>query len=423
MASEEKKLFVQELVQSIKAHPLIGIVNLHGLPAQQLQKMRALLLKNNIKLVMARKKLLELAIQGSSKENIEQLTEKIMGMPALLFSNSNPFALYKIIQKNKSPASAKVGQAAPRDLIVKAGATNFAPGPIISEFAAVGIKTKVEAGKLSVISDTVIAKEGAIISAKVAETLKRLDIKPMEIGLSLVAVWENGLVFNAQQLHLDEAEYLGLIMSAAQGAINLAVEAAYTSPEIMELLLQKSFREAEALSLELHLIDDSMAEEIIGTVEQPAAESEKINSPKDGSRNSSEKIQKEVNRDAAANEDEEVNEAVREEAAMITKPAVILREEKKKPVPLTETNVTDSLPTAQELIRQTLNRAFEKDNAAIRAERATAKALSAEKLVEDELKIASLEQAEKKAKNKKDASVAEAEELYQKLKKTGTLRN
>ena len=73
MASEEKKLFVQELTKSIRDYPLVGIVNLQSLPAQQLQKMRALLLKNEIKLVMARKKLLELALQESGKENIQQL--------------------------------------------------------------------------------------------------------------------------------------------------------------------------------------------------------------------------------------------------------------------------------------------------------------------------------------------------------------
>jgi len=254
MASEEKKLFVQELTKSIRDYPLVGIVNLQSLPAQQLQKMRALLLKNEIKLVMARKKLLELALQESGKENIQQLKDKIKGMPALLFSKSNPFALYKIIQKNKSPASAKVGQAAPRDIIVKAGPTNFAPGPIISELAAVGIKTKVEAGKLAIISDAVIVKEGEPISAKVAETLKRLDIKPMEVGLSLVAAWENGLVFEAQQLHIDEAEYLDKITAAAQWAMNLAMEAAYATAETIEGLLQKAFREAKALALEQNMI-------------------------------------------------------------------------------------------------------------------------------------------------------------------------
>ena len=62
--------------------------------------------------------------------------------------------------------------------MIHAGPTSFAPGPIISELAAVGIKTKVEGGKLAVIQDTVIVREGQVISQKVSETLKRLDIRP-----------------------------------------------------------------------------------------------------------------------------------------------------------------------------------------------------------------------------------------------------
>src|SRR3989338_2422934 len=169
-------------------------------------------------------------------------------MPALILSKSNPFLLYSLIQKNKSEAPAKAGQKAPKDIVVKAGPTNFAPGPIISELAAVGIKTKVDKGKLVIIDDVTVAREGSEISGKVAETLKRLDIKPMEIGLNLVAVWEEGLVFDKKQLHLDEAEYTQNFAQAAQWAINLAVEAVYLTTEITEMLLQKAFREAKALA-------------------------------------------------------------------------------------------------------------------------------------------------------------------------------
>mgnify|MGYP000252813721 CR=1 FL=1 len=84
-------------------------------------------------------------IQGTIiQENMDQLTEKIKGMPALLFSKENPFTLYSILQKNKSPAPAKANQEAPKDIVVSAGPTTFAPGPIISELAEVGIKTKVD---------------------------------------------------------------------------------------------------------------------------------------------------------------------------------------------------------------------------------------------------------------------------------------
>ncbi len=270
MVNAKKKSIVQKLTAEIQKSPVVGIVNMENLPAAQLQVMRSTLKKQQVSIVMVRKKLLEKALTDSKKENITHLIEKVKGMPAVLLTNSNPFALYSTIQKNKSEASAKPGQIAPRDLIVKAGPTTFAPGPIISELAAVGIKTKVDQGKLAIMQDTIIVKEGAAISQKVAETLKRLDIKPMEIGLDLVAVWENGLVFAAKQLHIDEAEYAQNITQAAQWAMNLAIEVAYPSANTIELLLQSALREAKALSIEQGILADLTADEILAKAERQA---------------------------------------------------------------------------------------------------------------------------------------------------------
>ena len=125
MVSEKKKLFVQNLLKQIQEYPIVGLVNMENLPAQQLQNMRAMLRDKHIQIVMARKKLLTLALNGSKKNDIEKLVEKIKGMPALIFSKDNPFILYSIIQKNKSEAPAKAGQTAPREIVVKAGATNL----------------------------------------------------------------------------------------------------------------------------------------------------------------------------------------------------------------------------------------------------------------------------------------------------------
>src|SRR3989338_3328826 len=153
MVSEQKKERVHALVRLIQDYPIVGVVNLENLPAKQFQKMRKTLSKDDVLLYVSRKRLLLRALQESKKKNIEQLQEKVKGMPALLLCKGNPFALYSTLQKNKSEASAKAGQTAPRDIIVKAGPTNFAPGPIISELAVVGIKTKVESGKLAIIDN------------------------------------------------------------------------------------------------------------------------------------------------------------------------------------------------------------------------------------------------------------------------------
>ncbi len=270
MVSQSKQQLVHAITKKVVDFPIVGVVNFESLPAQQLQVMRSTLRKKGVEIVMARKRLLSKALIDSHKTNIDQLAQKVKGMPALIFSKDNPFLLSKTIQRNKSEAPAKAGQTAPRDIVVKAGATNFAPGPIISELAAVGIKTKVDAGKLAILADVIVAKEGATISAKLAETLKRLDIKPMEIGLDLVAVWENGLVFGAKDLHIDEAEFTQKIADAARWAVNLAVEAAYPADEVVELLVQKAFRDAKAVGVEAAVMTEETRDAILAKSEAEA---------------------------------------------------------------------------------------------------------------------------------------------------------
>ncbi|MEW5896309.1 MAG: 50S ribosomal protein L10 [Nanoarchaeota archaeon] len=270
MVSEQKQQLVKKLTEEVQSYPIVGLVNLENLPAQQMQKMCRMLREKGIKISVARKRLLKRALLESKKKDIESLAERLKGMPALILSKDNPFILSSIIEKNKSEAPAKAGQTAPKDIVVKAGPTNFAPGPIISELAAVGIKTKVDAGKLAILADTKVAKEGDVISQKLSETLKRLDIKPMEIGLNLVAVWENGLIFEAKQLHIDKDEYAANISQAAQWAINLALDAAYLTAETRELLVQKAFKEAKALAVEQGILTPETLSELLAKSEQQA---------------------------------------------------------------------------------------------------------------------------------------------------------
>ena len=139
--AEYKKRIVQEIIDLANQYPIIGLVNMENLPAPQLQKMRAQL-RDKIKFAMTKKRLIKLALEQAknSKKGIEKLEDYFTGMPALIFTKENPFRLYNMLKKNNSPAPAKAGQIAPRDIIVPAGPTSFAPGPIIGELGQIGLK-------------------------------------------------------------------------------------------------------------------------------------------------------------------------------------------------------------------------------------------------------------------------------------------
>ena len=53
----------------------------------------------------------------------------------------------------------------------------------------------------------------------------------MANGLTIVAVWEKGLVFDASQLDIDETAFMNNIQQAVQWGLNLAVEIAYPTQD------------------------------------------------------------------------------------------------------------------------------------------------------------------------------------------------
>ena len=145
--SEEKKGIVKEIVTLLEKYPVIGSVDMTGLPASQLQQINQKLRETAL-LRMTKKRLINLAIQQvkEKKKGIENL--EIRGMAALIFTEQDPFKLCKQLDKGKIPSPAKAGQIAPKDIVVKAGPTGFAPGPIISELSGAGLKTGIAEGKI-----------------------------------------------------------------------------------------------------------------------------------------------------------------------------------------------------------------------------------------------------------------------------------
>lgn len=269
--SKKKEKVVTELVKKMKEYPIIGALNMEGMPAPQLQKMRAKLRKS-VDMVMTKRRLMRIAIDEAAKEKegLEKLKDYLKGMPALMFTKENPFSLYKTIKASKSPAPAKAGQTAPKDIIVPAGPTPFAPGPIISELGGVGITAGVEDGKVAVKQDSVVAKEGDTINGDLAAILTRLGIEPMEIGLDITGIYEDGVIYDRKVLDIDEDQFMADLNNSARWAFNLAVEIGHFTKETVNVLVPKAFREAKSVALEGGVMNDITREELIGKAEREA---------------------------------------------------------------------------------------------------------------------------------------------------------
>ncbi len=260
--SEEKQAIVADLKRQIKESPIVGVLDMESLPAGNLAAMRKRM-RADVHMVMAKKRLIKRALEESGVHGADKLAGSLTGMPALLFTKSNPFTLFKTLKKNQSKAPIKGGQIAPYDLTVPAGPTSFPPGPIIGELGAMGIKAGIDQGKVVIKADATIAKAGQAVDDKKAAFLTRMGIEPMRIGLKLVATLEKGEVLTASVLDIDETKFLRDLQHCALEAQALAFNAAFPVAENIDKLIQKAHYDAAGLALEANLVTDENAREIL----------------------------------------------------------------------------------------------------------------------------------------------------------------
>lgn len=264
-AAVQKKNAVDALIKLFGTYSAVAVVNLEGLPSAQFQRLRASL-GSELQIVMSKKSVIKLAVAAVKGKlaGIDQLTSFLVGMPALIFTNQNPFKLANLLNKSKSKAPAKPGQTAPYDIVIPAGPTSFAPGPIISELASVGIKAGVEGGKITVKVPSTVVREGEKIKPKVAEVLAKFNIQPMEIGLNLVSAYEKGIIYDRKVLSVDPATYIKELISAALESRAVALQIGFPAAETIVLLITKSAREARHIAKEFGIMVPELAEELVG---------------------------------------------------------------------------------------------------------------------------------------------------------------
>ncbi len=271
-AAVQKKKAVDALVRLFGSYSVVAVVNLESLPSAQLQRLRVSL-GDDLNIVMRKKSVIKLAVAAvkGKVKGIDMLESSLSGMPALIFTNYSPFKLANLLNKSKSKAPAKPGQTAPYDIVIPAGPTSFAPGPIISELASVGIKAGVEGGKIAVKVPSTIAREGEKIKPKVAEVMAKFNIQPMEIGLNLVAAFENGIMYDKKVLSVSPEAYVNELVTAALESRAVALQVGYPAAETIVLLITRSAREARHIAKEFGIMVPELAEELVGKAGLEAA--------------------------------------------------------------------------------------------------------------------------------------------------------
>ncbi|MEC8998472.1 MAG: 50S ribosomal protein L10 [Candidatus Thermoplasmatota archaeon] len=255
-----KKERVSELANIFGREGSIAVIDVAGVPASNMIDMRSTL-RDRMSITMVKKSLMRIAWLEAkrSEEELEVLLEGAE-QPCVVHSEAmNAFEIFSELEKTRQGRPAKEGDRAPFDIVVEEGPTEFDPGPIVGEFNAVGIPAKIDKGKVAIQRTTTVVKEGEEISADLGIMLTKLKINPIEIGLILTGVIEDGFMFPASDLDLDTDGFRKDVINATSWAFNLACNMRWFSGTTTPTLISRASNEAMAVAVEASIVNDATA--------------------------------------------------------------------------------------------------------------------------------------------------------------------
>lgn len=259
---EEKSGEVDQIKEILVQYKSIGIASLKKVRAPQLQELKKSL-QGQVYLRVLKNTLTKIAIENLNKEDLKKLEPFLEGSNVLLFTNLNPFKLALLLEKGKVKTTAKSGDIAAMDVVVPQGNTGQPPGPIISQLNGVGLPTRIESGSVWVAKDTLVVRKGEVINERLASVLSKLGIKAVEAGLSMRAVYDEGLMVLEQQLHLDIEGTRKMLQQNQAEAFALALGIVYPSPDTIKLLLSVAHQKAAALSVSAGIVTKDTIADLI----------------------------------------------------------------------------------------------------------------------------------------------------------------
>jgi large subunit ribosomal protein L10 len=274
----ERIAHVERLTKLVLSKPVTAVVGFRGVPASALQSMRREFRNKEHPIVVATNSSIRHALEKAAEErpSLKPLLAQVEDQTALLAAEGNPFSLFQEFSRTRSPTPARGGEVAPNDIFVAATTTSFKPGPIVGELQHAGFPAAIEKGKVVLKKDVTIVKAGQTISREVAGLLTRLDILPLEVGLTLRAVVDGETFYPPEVLSVDLDAQRADLARAAHTALGLALELGYLTPETLPLLVGRAHRRAIGLALATGYVTKETIEPLFAKAMREAAAVQKL---------------------------------------------------------------------------------------------------------------------------------------------------
>ncbi|MEM1603389.1 MAG: 50S ribosomal protein L10 [Zestosphaera sp.] len=246
----EKEVVVNEIKKLLSTYKTLGVVSLEGVSARELAEIKKSLSKYGVVKVLKNTIVIR-ALRELSLPSLEEFLNFLTGPNLFIFTNLNAFMLANLVDKVVVLRYVKPGEKAPADIYVPEGPTGIPPGPMMSVFGKLKIRTMVREGIIWIAKESKVASAGDVVSPELASLLRKLDIKAYPVKLSIKAVLDEGVVIPAEKLKLDIESFKKELLAAVQTSRIVAVETALPLPEVMPEIIVKAYMRAVNLACEI----------------------------------------------------------------------------------------------------------------------------------------------------------------------------
>jgi len=218
----KKQLYFDKLIDLCVNTPNALIVKVDHVGSKQMQDIR-MDLRGTAVVLMGKntmiRKGLSIGHEAHPDAGMDKLRVSMVGNIGFIFAtNCTLDDIRACMGRHRKPAAAKNGQISNVQMSLPAGPTGMDPSQT-AFFQALNIGTKIVKGTIELVSEFPILKIGEKVNASAVALLGKMNIRPFEYGMEIDQVFQDGAVFSAAVLDIDDAT---LISKFLAGIANMA---------------------------------------------------------------------------------------------------------------------------------------------------------------------------------------------------------
>ncbi len=261
-ALKKKMAEVVEANDLINKFSTVGLIELKKLPDSLLQNLRKKI-KEDGGIVKVYKK----AVLTRAFDSNEKLLEKksVCDEPvALVLTEWSPYKLNSFFKNNRKKRAAKEGDVAPFDIVISSGETDLPPGPALSELKSGGVNVQIKNGKITVVKDSMVVKEGEEVTTPKVKALTALNVMPFDVKANMLFAYDGKHIYPSELLDMGDTIREDVLVSLSE-AMNLSINASYPTAANVEVLLGQAFNQSINFALNCEVYSSASVEPLLST--------------------------------------------------------------------------------------------------------------------------------------------------------------